>query len=98
MNAPSPPPTMPRRSRRAVPPWRELSIATSGAQAEHAPVRGLVGAGSREIVERALGDIDDVACDERRALASTLLRALDAALPLEHRPAVVVVLRQLGED
>ena len=36
--------------------------------------------------------------DERRALGRAVLGMLQRALPFEHRPAVVVVLRQLGED
>ena len=51
-----------------------------------------------EIVERLLGDADDVVLDERRALARAVLGMLQRAFPFEHRPAVVIVLRELGED
>ena len=51
-----------------------------------------------EVVERVLGDADDVALDERCALGRALLGMLERALPLEHRPAVVVVLGELRED
>jgi len=57
-------------------------------------VRGAPG----EVVEGVLGDADDVALDERRALGRALLGMLEGAFPLEHRPAVVVVLGELGED
>src|SRR5204862_1522143 len=36
--------------------------------------------------------------DEGRALGGSLLRRLEAALPLEHRPTLVVVLHELRED
>src|SRR6266545_4128150 len=87
MNAPRPPPTMPSRSG-----W------TMSGDAEHPAVRGLVGAGAGEIVERLLGHMDDVVGDELRSFAGAVLRVLDAALPLEHRPAGIVVLRQFRED
>src|SRR5919106_1071996 len=46
MNAPWPPPTMPRRSRRpSLPsPLPSIAMRSSSADAEHAPVRRLVGA------------------------------------------------------
>src|SRR5216117_1366779 len=87
MNAPRPPPTMPSRSG-----W------TISGDAEHPAIRGEVGAGAGEIVERLLGHTDDVVGDELRPFAGAVLRMLDAALPLEHRPAGIVVLRQLRED
>src|SRR6266516_992305 len=87
MNAPRPPPTMPSRSG-----------GTMSGDAEHAAIRGLVGAGTGEIVERLLGHTNDVVGDELRPLAGAVLRMLDAALPLEHRPAGIVVLRELRED
>src|SRR6266508_5757607 len=87
MNAPRPPPTMPSRSG-----W-----AMSG-DAEHAAIRGDVGAGAGEIVERLFRHADDVVGDELRSFTRAVLRMLDAALPFEHRPAGIVVLRQLRED
>src|SRR5258705_8144218 len=87
MNAPRPPPTMPSRSG-----------GTMSGDAEHPAIRRLVGPGAREIVERLLGHTDDVVGDELRPFAGAVLRMLDAALPLEHRPAGIVVLRELRED
>src|SRR5712672_1979853 len=87
MNAPRPPPTMPSRSG-----------GTMLSDAEHAAIRGLVGAGAGEIVERLLGHPDDVVGDELRTFAGAVLRMLDATLPLEHRPAGIVVLCELRED
>src|SRR3989442_730581 len=66
--------------------------------AEHAAVRRYVGAGTGEIVERLFGDADDVVGDELRSFASAILGVLEAAFPLQHRPAGIVVLGELGED
>ena len=41
---------------------------------------------------------DDVILDERRPFGGALLGVLDAALPLEHRPAAVAILGELAED
>src|SRR5213593_1224850 len=87
MNAPRPPPTMPSRSG-----W------TISGDAEHPAIRGLVGAGAGEIVERLVRHPDDVVGNELRPFAGAVLRMLDAALPLEHRPAGIIVLRELRED
>src|SRR3954454_8097160 len=67
-------------------------------QAQHPPIGSRIRAGAREVIERVLGHADDVALDELRAFRRALLRVLDAALPFEHCPAVVVVLRELGKD
>src|SRR5882724_6545436 len=74
-------------------PWPPPSV-----DAEHAPVGGLVGAGAGEIVEGLLGDADDVVGDEPGAFARTILRVLETAFPLQHRPAGEVVLGELRED
>src|SRR6266550_3663918 len=87
MNAPRPPPTMP-----------SLSGWAMSGDAEHPAICGEVGAGAGEIVERLFRHAEDVVGDELRSLAGAVLRVLDAALPLEHRPARIVVLRQLRED
>src|SRR5205085_6654948 len=42
--------------------------------------------------------LNDVAGDEWCSLCRTLFRALDAAFPLQHGPALESVLRQLGEN
>ena len=51
-----------------------------------------------EIVEGVLGDADDMGGDEGRAFRRALLGMLQRALPFQHRPAVVVVFGELGED
>src|SRR5262245_11997167 len=100
MNAPWPPPTMPRRSRRpSLPsPLPSIAMPPSSADAEHAPVRRLVGALADEVLERGLGHPDEVRGDELGALARAVLGMLQAAFPLQHRPAAVIVAGELGED
>src|SRR5205085_1771574 len=68
------------------------------SQAEHLAVRKIVGAGPGKIVEGALGNADDVVLDELRAFARAVLRVLERAFPLQHRPAGEVISRELGED
>src|SRR5215469_901613 len=87
INAPWPPPTMPRRTR---------FIAL--VHPEHAAVRCVISAGRSEVVKCFRSHLDDVVTDERSTLTRTLLRRFDRALPLQHRPAGKAVLRQLGED
>src|SRR4051812_20653040 len=84
-----------RRARR--PPCRAAAAGPSSGDAEHSGVRGEVGAGAGEIVERLFRHANDVVGDELRAFAGAVLRVLDAALPLEHRPTGIVVLRELRE-
>ena len=55
-------------------------------------------AAAGEIVERLVGDADDVVGDELRALARAVLGVLQAALPFQHRPRVVADRRQFRED
>src|SRR5450432_2560211 len=101
MKAPSPPPTMPSRMRRlasAAPPFASIVTTARRSKAQHAPDLRRVAPGAGEVVERLLGDADDVLLDERRALGGARFGVLQRALPLEHRPAVVVVLRHLRED
>src|SRR6478752_7873731 len=66
MKAPSPPPTMPRRTR-----WfgRIASV-----QAEHAPVRLIVRARGGEVIERLFRHLDHMVADERGTFACALLR------------------------
>src|SRR5882757_7347365 len=97
MNAPGPPPIMPSRMRRNGR-FSVIVLVPALSEAEHAAVGGLVGAGPSEVVEGARRRLDDVPLDEGSAFGRALFAALDAALPLEHRPAGVVVLRQLRED
>src|SRR5262245_117672 len=96
INAPRPPPTMPSRSGRSTP--EPADASTMSGDPEHPLIFREIGPRAREIVERLLCDANDVVGDELRALASAVLRMLDAALPLEHCPTGVVVLRELGED
>src|ERR1700746_798144 len=101
INAPGPPPTMPRRSRRSLPSFLAstgLVGPLSGRKPQHSPVGFLVRTGFCKIVERALGDLNDVPLDKRRALPRALLAALQAAFPFEHCPAIKTVLRQFGKD
>src|SRR5260370_15191653 len=65
---------------------------------EHPAIRSIISTRAGEIVERLFRHPDDVVGDELRPLAGAVLRMLDAALPFEHRPAGIVVLRQLRED
>ena len=44
------------------------------------------------------GHANDVILDKRRSFFGALLGMLDAALPLQHGPAVDIVLRQLRKD
>src|SRR5918996_861317 len=77
------------------------SIAISfppSAEAEHAAVGRLVGSAGGEVLERRLGDPDDVVGDERRPFGCAVLGMLQAAFPLEHRPAAVVVAGELREN
>src|SRR5271154_1567706 len=91
MNAPWPPPTMPSRSRRDTVPSDFPSIAMS-ADPQQFAVGRLVDAAGGEIVERAGRGGNQVSGDERRALGGALFGVLDAALPLQHRPALEAVL------
>src|SRR6476646_6301464 len=99
MNAPGPPPTMPRRTRRLWPSLED-SIGMScslSADTQHFAVRFHVSARLGKIVERAFGSLNDVLRNERRAFLCALLAILDAALPFEYRPTRIVVLRELGK-
>src|SRR6184192_58001 len=101
MKAPRPPPTMPSRSGGDV---RASDVASTmlgsppSGDAEHAPIGGHVGAGTGEIVERLFRDPDDMIGDELRPFARAILGVLETAFPLQHRPAGIIVLGELGED
>src|SRR5437870_9726085 len=102
MKAPSPPPTMPSRMRRPAPAGDPAAfdsiVIARPSQAQHAAQLRRVRLPAGEVVERLLGDADDVAADELGPFRGALLGVLQAALPLEHGPAVVAVLRHLRED
>src|SRR5215469_13762569 len=98
INAPGPPPTMPRRKRcegfrfgDAMGISRFLSIG----EAKHPSVCLSVCSGFGEIVEGAFGRLDNMARNERSALLRALVAALDATLPFENGPSVEVVLSEL---
>src|SRR5450755_2108869 len=79
-------------------PLASIATQTSLSQAEHLAVRKIVGACPGKIVEGALGNADDVMLDELRAFARAVLRVLERAFPLQHRPAVEIIGCKLGED
>src|SRR2546421_881350 len=85
-----------RRARH--PPCRAAAAGPSSGDAEHTAIRGEVGAGAGEIVERLFRHPDDVVGDKLRAFARAVLRMLDATLPLEYRPTGIVELGELRED
>src|SRR5271166_725236 len=101
MKAPSPPPTMPSLIfapvRASLRPSMVMALLPS-LQSERALDLLLVDGGAGEIVERLLGDADDVLRDELGALAPPVFRVLETALPFQHRPGGIAVLRHLGEN
>ena len=63
MKAPSPPPTMPSRIRRPALPaefFASIVMAAPALQAQHPPGLLRIGLAAGEVVERLLGDADDV--------------------------------------
>src|SRR5271165_250047 len=101
MNAPSPPPTMPSL---ILPPFLAslrpsmAILVFSLAQSERALDLVLVDRAAGEIVERLVGNADEVVLDEFGAFARAVLRVLEAAFPFQHRPGRIAVLCHLGED
>src|SRR5437016_290856 len=87
INAPRPPPTMPSLSG-----WTIVRRCRASGDSRPGRCR------RRRNRRTPVPSPDDVIGDELRPFAGTVLRVLEAALPLEHRPAGVVVLRQLRED
>src|SRR6202040_400057 len=67
-------------------------------QTQHAPCLCAVDRAAGEIIERPVGNADDVVSDKACALAGTVLGVLQAAFPLEHRPAVKPDGSHAGED
>ena len=100
MKAPWPPPTMPMRNLR----FQESMMFSSCnynfnlTQSENAPVRFYIRLAAREIIEGYIRGLDDVTGNKGGAFSCALFRALDAALPLQHRPAVVSSLGEKGKD
>src|SRR5574337_2236623 len=98
MSAPSPPPTIPSRIFAPVLASLRPSMAIDrlpSLQPECAADLFLVDYAAGVIVKRLLGDADDVAPDKVGAFARAVLRVLEGAFPLEHRPGRVAVL-QIG--
>src|SRR5437016_7098300 len=87
INAPRPPPTMPSLSG-----WTIVRRCRASGDSRPGRCR------RRRNRRTPVPSPDDVIGDELRPFAGTVLRVLEAALPLEHRPAGVVVLRELRED
>src|SRR5271154_1016808 len=66
--------------------------------AEQLKVRRAIGAGGGEIVECAIGHLDDVIGDELGALARRDFGMLQAVFPFVDRPSGEVVASELGKD
>src|SRR5690606_21921180 len=64
---------------------------------QHETIHRRIDAGRGEVVELPVRRADHVRADERRPFPRAVLGMLQAALPLEHRPAFVTVLRELAE-
>src|ERR1700730_13893856 len=92
MKSPSPPPPIPRRMRGSA------IVCSCSGETQHPPCLRSVNRPAGEIVEGPVGDTNDVVADERRAFARAVFRILQAAFPLEHRPAVETDRSHLGED
>src|SRR3974390_1222879 len=101
MKAPSPPPTMPSLIltpvRASLRPSMVMALFPS-LQSERVLDLLLVDRGAGEVIERLFANSDDVMLDELGALARAVLRMLEAAFPLEHRPRRIAVLPHLGKD
>src|ERR1019366_4204761 len=67
-------------------------------QAQDASIFVEVGAGTGKVIERTIGHANDAIANERCTLCCSGLGMLDAAFPLQHCPAGIIVLRQLAED
>ena len=57
-----------------------------------------VGSGRSEIVKRLVSLANHVTGNERRAFCRALLGMLVGALPFKHSPAVIAMMRELGEN
>ena len=68
------------------------------ADPQHAAVAGLVGGGAGEVVEGALGDVNQVLGDERGSFGGALDAVLVAAFPFKDGPGVVAGGGEAGED
>src|SRR5579862_8567649 len=57
-----------------------------------------IGMRRREVIEDAVGHLDNMVGNELRAVLGGDFRMLQAALPFVHRPALEIVRRQSGKD
>jgi hypothetical protein len=57
----------------------------------------LIRARTCEVIKSAARSLNDMPLDKWSTFRSSLLVALDATLPLQHRPSRKVILRQLGK-
>src|SRR3569832_617865 len=71
---------------------RTSARRTCSSNPHHRPQQLLVGRTGGEIVEGLLRHPDDMVLDEGRAFGGAVLWMLQAALPFQHRPGIVVVL------
>src|SRR5437899_11599951 len=83
MNAPRPPPTMPSRSGRAA--AESWPASTMSGDAEHPAIRGEIGAGAGEHVERLLRNLFHLVDEDLLPLECAFLRMSVAARPLGYR-------------
>ena len=67
------------------------------SETEKAAVGGIIDTAFGEIVEGPLGHADDVVFNEASAFARAVFRMFQRAFPLQHRPAVEIILGELGK-
>src|SRR6266545_4876114 len=88
MKAPSPPPTIPSRMRGSAMSRAPVDLLRRSDEPQCPSDLRLVAGDAGEVVEGSLGDADDVVADKGGAFARAVLRVLQTAFPLQHRPAV----------
>src|SRR5438132_4418022 len=98
MKAPSPPPTIPSRMRGSAMSRIPVDLSQFSGEAQRPPDLRRVAGTAGEIVKGPVGDADDVVADKGRTFARAVLRVLQTAFPLQHRPAVESDGRQPRED
>lgn len=64
---------------------------------QYPPVRRRISTRCSKVIEALLRSADHVLPDERRTFTRAVFRMLEAALPFDHGPTVVTVLRKLAE-
>src|SRR6266700_4173552 len=98
MKAPSPPPTIPCRMRGSAMSRTPIDLSQCSGEAQRPPDLRRVARAAGEVVKGPVGDADDVVADKGRAFARAVLRVLQTAFPLQHRPAVEPDCGQPRED